>query len=150
MEKSIRYWEDNKDVNQSAEDKLAQIIETHIRLYVDNPYRGKVLMRDVYCLEGAHKEVLRKKEIKYVNYVRGVLAEIIDHEGSKVDINVATFSLFGMLNWIYQWYSLGGNISPEELAKNFIQIILTGLKRDEGRGSVKKRQKIGTRKETRG
>lgn len=127
MEELTLSWENSSEVLRSAEEKLAQLIETHIKLYVENPYRGKVAMRDINCLEGTQKEIIRKKEVKYVNYAREVLTEIIEHSNSMMHPNIATFGLFGMLNSIYEWYSPSGSISPGDLARSFRQIILTGL-----------------------
>lgn len=132
MERTIRNLEENSEAFPDGENKLALIIESHIRFYVENPYAGKVLMRDFNCLEGGQRDILKNKELKYINCARKVIGEIVERYGSDIDVNVATFSLFGMLNWIYHWYDPHGRVSPEHLAGSFLKIILTGL---EGKSS---------------
>ncbi len=46
---------------------------------------------------------------------------------SEVDPHVASYALFGMMNWIYNWYDPTGPISPEALAEQFTRLFLCGL-----------------------
>ena len=73
MERTIRNLEENSEAFPDGENKLALIIESHIRFYVENPYAGKVLMRDFNCLEGGQRDILKNKELKYINCARKVI-----------------------------------------------------------------------------
>lgn len=44
----------------------------------------------------------------------------------RVDPKVATFSLFGMLNWIYTWYRPGSDVPVQRLAEEMTHIFLEG------------------------
>jgi len=49
-----------------------------------------------------------------------------------MDLTVATYALFGMMNWIYNWYDPGGKLSVTQLVDNITQLFLAGfLARDE-------------------
>jgi hypothetical protein len=43
-----------------------------------------------------------------------------------VDLRVATFALFGMMNWIYNWYRPETDIPIEQLAENMSRLFLGG------------------------
>ncbi|HEX6750108.1 MAG TPA: hypothetical protein VF092_22630, partial [Longimicrobium sp.] len=43
-----------------------------------------------------------------------------------VDLRVATFSLFGMMNWLYNWHRPGLDAPVETLVEDMYTIFLTG------------------------
>jgi hypothetical protein len=43
------------------------------------------------------------------------------------DPRVATYALFGMMNWMYTWYDPSGPVSPDDLAGQFATIFLRGV-----------------------
>ena len=48
-----------------------------------------------------------------------------------IDLRVATFSLFGMMNWIYNWYRPERDVPVEQLAENMTRIFLAGILHSE-------------------
>ena len=44
-----------------------------------------------------------------------------------VDLTVATYALFGMMNWIYNWYDPQGKLGVHELAHHLTQLFLGGF-----------------------
>jgi hypothetical protein len=44
-----------------------------------------------------------------------------------VNLTVATYALFGMMNWIYNWYDPKGKLKVQELAQNLTQLFLEGF-----------------------
>ncbi len=47
-------------------------------------------------------------------------------EENAPNLRLATFSLFGMLNWVYTWYVPVRHLSVERLALELEQIFLNG------------------------
>jgi hypothetical protein len=45
----------------------------------------------------------------------------------QVDPSVATFSLFGMINWISRWYRRDGKISKEKVLKDFTELAVSSV-----------------------
>lgn len=43
------------------------------------------------------------------------------------DPRTASFALFGMCNWAYQWYRPGGRLTQEEIADHLFRIFMTGV-----------------------
>ena len=46
---------------------------------------------------------------------------------AELDIQVASYGLLGMLNWLYKWYDPQGRLSVQEVAKQFTSLALAGL-----------------------
>jgi len=44
-----------------------------------------------------------------------------------VDVTVATYALFGMMNWIYNWYDPRGKLSVSQLVDNITRLFLSGF-----------------------
>ena len=51
---------------------------------------------------------------RYVDLLGGLLKEIAPEEAA-VDRRAAVYLLFGMMNWIYNWYDPAGEIDPDRL-----------------------------------
>src|SRR6516164_8801800 len=100
-----------KDVSDPFE-KLRIFIDNHLSFFAANMAEMKVLSHEAESLAGErHAHVSTKKE-KYARVARKVLREIQEqHKSQSVDLTVATYALFGMMNWIYNWYDPRGKLS---------------------------------------
>jgi hypothetical protein len=88
----------------------------------------KVLSHEAESLEGElHRHVSTKKE-RYARRARKILREIQDERNQQpVDLTVATYALFGMMNWIYNWYDPRGKLSVKQLVDNITRLFLNGF-----------------------
>ncbi len=128
MEKTNQYLMENMDLIQSPEDRLLFLIQSHTRFFVKYPAQTKVVIYEAHSLEGEFAERFREKQMEYIRIIKRVLKEIIEATGSSMNLNVATFSLLGILNWTVQWYKPGGEVPPESLSKEIGRFFLNGLK----------------------
>jgi len=129
MEKTNRHLIREINLLHSPSDKLLCIIQNHIRFFVQYPAQTKVLIYEAHSLEGEYAERFKDKELEYIKIIKKVLRDIMKDTNSKMNINVATFTLLGMLNWIIQWYKPEGKVPPESLAKDIWTFFLNGLKK---------------------
>ena len=44
-----------------------------------------------------------------------------------LDVQVVSYGLLGMLNWLYKWYDPNGRLGPSEIAAQFSALALSGL-----------------------
>jgi hypothetical protein len=44
-----------------------------------------------------------------------------------LDIQVASYGLLGMLNWLYKWYDPKGRLNVQQVAEQFTSLALAGL-----------------------
>ena len=109
--------------------KLRIFIENHLSFFAANMAEMKVLSHEADSLAGdLHVHVSTKKE-KYTKQARRILKELQQLQGDKsqVDLTVATYALFGMMNWIYNWYDPQGKLKVSELVDNVMLLFLHGI-----------------------
>jgi len=110
-------------------EKLRIFIDNHLSFFAANMAEMKVLSHEAESLAGdLHKHVSSKKE-KYAKLARKILREIQDREskGARIDLTVATYALFGMMNWIYNWYDPRGKLPVSELVTNIMRLFVNGF-----------------------
>jgi AcrR family transcriptional regulator len=127
MEKVLANLGDNLKTIQDPKGKLLYIIRSHIDFFVNYPAQTKVVIYEVHSLDGSCKEAFREKQVEYIAIVKKVLSQIVGRSRPIVDLNVATFSLLGTLNWIVQWYNPAGRVPPEKLSTEIWRFFLKGL-----------------------
>ncbi len=110
-------------------EKLHIFIDNHLSFFAANMAEMKVLSHEAESLAGdLHKHVSTKKE-RYAKLARKILREIQERQktATPIDLTVATYALFGMMNWIYNWYNPRGKIRVTHLVDNVAQLFLNGF-----------------------
>jgi AcrR family transcriptional regulator len=133
-----RLQERLRETNEPAE-KLRLVIENHLSFFAANMAEMKVLSHEADSLAGElHAHVSDKKQ-QYTQLVRRILSEVQQAEAGgsnrKIDLTVATYALFGMMNWIYNWYDPRGLLSVTDLVENVTRLFFSGFlagSNDEG------------------
>jgi len=109
--------------------KLRIFIENHLSFFAANMAEMKVLSHEAESLAGdLHNHVSTKKD-KYAKLARKILEDLQGQMAgqSQVDLTVATYALFGMMNWIYNWYDPSGKLKVTELVDNLTRLFLHGF-----------------------
>jgi AcrR family transcriptional regulator len=121
--------EERLQQSKNADDKLRVFIENHIAFFAANMAEMKVLSHEGESLAGEKYQEVAIKKGDYTARVREILGELQRSRDSKqkIDLTVATYALFGMLNWIYNWYDPKGNLKVNELAQNVTRLFLGGF-----------------------
>ena len=117
-----------RGINDPLE-KLRIFIDNHLSFFAANMAEMKVLSHEAESLAGdLHKLVSTKKE-RYARVARKILREIAEQERTNagVDLTVATYALFGMMNWIYNWYDPRGKLSVNQLVDNITRLFVGGF-----------------------
>lgn len=109
--------------------RLRIFIENHLSFFAANMAEMKVLSHEADSLAGdLHAHVSTRKD-KYTKLARKILKEIQQQQDghSQIDLTVATYALFGMMNWIYNWYDPHGKLKVSELVDNVTRLFLHGF-----------------------
>jgi AcrR family transcriptional regulator len=79
-------------------------------------------------LSAASQKKMNTEYRKLDGLLRSVIQEGID-DGTiaSVDPKLATFVLFGAMNWVAYWYEENGPMSPEQVGDHFVAILTNGL-----------------------
>lgn len=105
--------------------RLRLFVENHLRFFVGNMKEMKVLSHEAESLGGEYRRQVNAVKKRYTEICTGIL-EALRPEGTPIDLRVATFTLFGMMNWIYNWYHPGRDVPVAELAEDMSQLYLRG------------------------
>jgi AcrR family transcriptional regulator len=128
--------------------KLQIFIENHLSFFAANMAEMKVLSHEAESLQGElHAHVSSKKD-KYTKLATRILKEVYEAQATKRPLNltVATYALFGMMNWIYNWYDPKGKLKVTELAQNLTQLFLEGFAPGSNT-AFSKNESLGTHRE---
>ena len=107
---------------------LKLLIENHLHYFVNNMNEMKVLSHEANSIGGDFFKKVNSKKRQYVDLVMNLLKQIAAaQQVHDVDLRVATFSLFGMMNWIYHWYNPRKDLDVAALSQNITRIFLSGL-----------------------
>jgi AcrR family transcriptional regulator len=108
--------------------RMKLLIENHLNYFVNNMNEMKVLSHEANAIGGDFFKKVNSKKRQYVDLVMNLLEQIAaEHKVEGVDLRVATFSLFGMMNWIYNWYNPRKDLDVAALSQSITRLFLSGL-----------------------
>ena len=109
--------------------KLRIFIENHLSFFAANMSEMKVLSHEAESLGGDLYTHVSTRKDNYTKLARQILREVQETQQSEqqIDLTVATYALFGMMNWIYNWYDPQGKLNVSDLASNVMKLFLNGF-----------------------
>src|SRR5260370_30316112 len=119
--------------------KLRIFVDNHLSFFAANMAEMKVLSHEAESLAGALHEHVSTRKRQYTRTARKLLSEVQqaaissgrtprrNKSARPVDITVATYALFWMMNWIYNWYDPRGKLSVSQLLDNITPPFLSGF-----------------------
>lgn len=108
-------------------EKIRFIIFRHIEHYTTHEFAAKTLLNEAYCLPPKYFGQVKSREKHYFGIVAGVLSEYLGSRADKATVTALTFTLFGMMNWIYSWYDPRKPLKPKELSSLIFEIFVRGV-----------------------
>lgn len=128
-----------EQLQDSAERALAEVpapvgrlqifVLNHVRYFVEQPDVMRVLVQEASALPRPRRTEIRAQKQRYFELGQGVLRVVIEAKNPTLgepELERMTYSMFGMLNWIYGWYEPARHGSPEELARTIEHMVLYG------------------------
>jgi TetR/AcrR family transcriptional regulator, cholesterol catabolism regulator len=108
-------------------DRLMRFIDNHLDYFASHMAEMKVLSHEAGALSGEPLHTVDEMKREYTRALMDILAGIEESHGpAHANRRVAAYSLFGMMNWIYNWYDPLGDLGVELLAQNIGRIFLGG------------------------
>ena len=108
-------------------EKLARFVDNHLDYFASHMAEMKVLSHEALSLTGDYFNEVNEKKRDYTRTLMDILAELEQSHGpAHVNRRVATYGLFGMMNWIYNWYDPMGDIGVEMLSQSVCRLFLGG------------------------
>ncbi len=118
-----------KDVRDPRE-KLRRLIAGHIDLVVRaRDLEITVILHENRSLRGALRKKINARKRQYIHNLCELIGQVQLQSGVPplVAPVSAAFALLGMLNWLYQWYRVEGEIKQEDLTRDYTNFFFRGL-----------------------
>jgi TetR/AcrR family transcriptional regulator, cholesterol catabolism regulator len=107
-------------------ERLQAFIRHHVGYFAAHMAEMKVLSHEATSLTGERHRKVNAIKRRYVDLLERLLKDVAVDE-SAVERSAAAYVLFGMMNWIYNWYDPTGEIDPDRLAGLIARIFLGGF-----------------------
>jgi AcrR family transcriptional regulator len=122
--------------------KLRIFVDNHLSFFAANMAEMKVLSHEAESLAGDLHEHVSSRKRQYTRTARKILSEVQQAAATStrsrrngppktnskpLDLTAATYALFGMMNWIYNWYDPRGKLSVSQLVDNITRLFLSGF-----------------------
>jgi len=118
-----------------AGDKLCRAISAHLEAFDRHYPHLFVYLRERESVKQRFREKIGFYPKDYERCWQQILREGVESGEFRadLDIQVASYGLLGMLNWLYKWYDPQGRLSVKEVAEQFTTLALAGLAADGSR-----------------
>lgn len=114
---------------QATANKLEAYIKAHVEVITNNPSAAAVFFSEWRHLTEPSLSRFLKMRQEYEKRFLDLLEEGIEKkEFTIADPKFTVRMLLSSINWIHTWYSPGGDLTSEEIAKNLADIFLNGIK----------------------
>jgi AcrR family transcriptional regulator len=107
-------------------ERLQAFIRHHVTFFAANLAEMKVLSHEAASLTGERQRRVNAIKRRYVDLLEGLLKDLAPDE-PRAERSAAAYALFGMMNWIYNWYDPAGAIDPDRLGALIARIFIGGF-----------------------
>lgn len=123
----LQRWEKAAAAESNQRTRVRIFAENHLGFFLHNTNEMKVMAHEDESLTGEFQEKMRVLKRRYVKVLMDLIADVQRQDGGGFDLRVATFSLFGMMNWIYTWYQPRRDLPFPELIEQMLRIYFFGV-----------------------
>lgn len=119
-----------RDADLSAEAKLREAMYQHIRVVADNIESATVFFHEWKHLSPEpYAQVVAWRDTIDAFY-RELVGQGIREGFLRPDLDIGMTSklILSAVNWTYTWYRPGGKLTPRDVAEQFAQMLLAGMR----------------------
>jgi TetR/AcrR family transcriptional regulator, cholesterol catabolism regulator len=132
------------DGDSPAGEKLRRAIHAHLEALDQHYPHLFVYLHEREEMKRRFREQFKLSPKAYERCWQQILREGVKSGEFRpdLDVQVVSYGLLGMLNWLYKWYDPGGRLGVREVAEQFATLALGGLTAapSNGRTSRKRRR----------
>ena len=110
-------------------EKLRQAILAHLEAFDRHYPHLFVYLREREAVKRRFREMIGFSPKEYERCWQRILREGVEQGEFRpdLDIQVTSYGLLGMLNWLYKWYDPQGRLSVQQVAGEFTRLALAGV-----------------------
>ena len=123
----LQRWEQAARSEMDVRARIRVFAENHLSFFWHNMHEMKVMAHEDESLTGGFQGKILVLKRRYVKVIMDLMGELQERESGKgVDLRVATFALFGMMNWIYTWYQPKRDLPFPQLIEQMLRLYFFG------------------------
>jgi AcrR family transcriptional regulator len=111
------------------EELLREMARGLLRNIADHRSEWAVFFRDHSALTGERRDHVIAARERYEGYWRQALDRGVEAGALRPTPALLVKGILGMLNYTYLWFEPGGALTPEELADEYLDTLLRGIRR---------------------
>ena len=124
----LQRWEQAARAELDVRARIRAFAENHLSFFLHNMHEMKVMAHEDESLTGDFDDKILVLKRRYVKVILDLIGELQAQEGARgIDLRVATFALFGMMNWIYTWYQPKRDLPLPQLVEQMLRIYFFGV-----------------------
>jgi AcrR family transcriptional regulator len=124
----LQRWERAVAVHPDVRGRIRIFAENHLNFFLHNMHEMKVMAHEDESLTGDFQEKILVLKRRYVKAIMDLIGELQEQDGARqIDLRVATFALFGMMNWIHTWYQPKRDLPVAQLIDQMLRVYFFGV-----------------------
>jgi len=137
LDRLLQLLADAEATRDPADLKLRRIIHGAVHLILDELH-GTALFLDLEALTPAHLKAVIMQRDRFDHGLRRIIEEGVDdgtfhpfeHHApdASTRAKLLSFAILGAVNWIPRWYNPTGSASSDDIARQFCDYLIAGLK----------------------
>jgi AcrR family transcriptional regulator len=120
--------------DSSPQQKLRAVIGNHIDFFSNHLSEMRVMMFGTHDIDRKRSQIITGLKDDYASIVkqavRGYMTSRTNRQFAEPEISRKTYLLFGMMNWIFGWYSKSEHGEANELADDIFRTFTKGCVSD--------------------
>ncbi|MCF6196524.1 MAG: TetR/AcrR family transcriptional regulator [Emcibacter sp.] len=110
--------------------RLARLIENHVSYFIDHLSEMRIMTSGGMEMNDERSRILRELKQEYTNLARKIVGDYMCTEsGANYADNILsrkTFLLYGMMNWIFGWYSAEEHGTAQQVSEDIFRTFTKG------------------------
>ncbi len=128
LDQLLRILGDVERDDETADAKLRRLIVAFVHTILDELH-GTALFLDLEALSPAHRRAVVVRRDQFDQGMRSVMrAGIQNGTFQNADAKLLSFAILGAVNWIPRWFSPNGPSTSQEVADQFADYLIAGLR----------------------
>ncbi len=111
-------------------ERLARLIENHVSYFIDHLSEMRIMTSGGMEMNDERSRILRELKQEYTNLARKIVGDYMRTEsGADYADNILsrkTFLLYGMMNWIFGWYSAEEHGTAQQVSEDIFRTFTKG------------------------
>jgi AcrR family transcriptional regulator len=129
LDRLLALLEEVEHSGDAPDRKLRRLIVSFVHTILDELH-GTALFLDLEALTSAHRKLVIARRDQFDHGMRRVIEEgVLMGVFGRIDAKLLSFAILGAVNWIPRWYQPNGPASSQEIADQFADYLIGGLKR---------------------